>query len=188
MVPIMVLPHPGGPCNSTPLGALVNFEWANKSLSLIGKITVSLSSSITDSRPATDQILYFNFSLKPLRFFLTRNTSDTKISRAKSWATSIIKLTKTPILQNCQFHRTIFVFVLVIYNCSDFVSSYIFLCHFLSWQKIWEDWKKILNTKSEPMSSQLTWILEGSTKLLATIISWFVNLMFGDTPNDWKEV
>ena len=23
---IIVLPHPGGPCNSTPLGALVNFE------------------------------------------------------------------------------------------------------------------------------------------------------------------
>ena len=105
---IMVLPHPGGPCNSTPLGALVNFEWANKSLSLIGKITVSLSSSITDSRPATDQILYFNFSLKPLRFFLTRNMSDTKISRAKSWETSIIKLTKTPILQNCQLSQNYF--------------------------------------------------------------------------------
>ena len=26
---------------------------------------------------------------------------------------------------------------------------YSFLCHFLSWEKIWEDWEKILNTKSE---------------------------------------
>jgi hypothetical protein len=44
--------QPGGPCRSTPLGAVVNSESESKALCCIGNMTVSLSSCMTLSRPA----------------------------------------------------------------------------------------------------------------------------------------
>ena len=75
------------------------------------------------------RILCFRFSLNPLRFFLTRET-DTKIRRSQklsylknfnSWKK---KLTKTPILPNCQVPNGYFSINLhAICNCSAFGSS-----------------------------------------------------------------
>jgi len=47
----MVLPQPGGPWRRTPLGAVVSCDPASRALCWIGKMTVSLSSWMTLSRP-----------------------------------------------------------------------------------------------------------------------------------------
>ena len=94
-----------------------------------------------------DRILCFRFSLISLRFSLKRETD-----RQKSWAilqnfnSWMIKVTKTPILLNCQVPNVYFCISLQdIYNCSAFSSTY--FCQFLSWEEIWEGLRETLRHK-----------------------------------------
>ncbi len=59
-----VLPHPGGPYNSTPAGEVI-LNYAKRSGSTIGNIILLRNSSLRDTRPPMSSQVTFGMAAKP---------------------------------------------------------------------------------------------------------------------------
>ena len=99
------------------------------------------------------RILCFKFSFNPLRFSLMRET-DTKWPETKAEQLAKLQFLNDKIDQSTNFAKSSSVKWLFLYKFTWYLQllSFWLFFQFLLWEKIWENWEKIKNTKSEPNS------------------------------------
>ena len=95
------------------------------------------------------QFRCFNFSVNPLRFYLTRKT-DINWQEPKAEQSTKLQFLNRPKHQFCQM-AIFFINLQIVQNSSVVGSSY-FCVSFSHERRILEHWEKIWNTKSEPLA------------------------------------